>query len=449
MASRPGSGRRPLSLRVRITLATTAIAAVALVAGAVVFGVVLRASLFDAVAVSAQTYAADLAARGDASLAGSLAELDDDDDRFVQLQNDDGAVVAASDNAEGAPAVAEDDADDHLIVNVDGDDYLVVSEDTDDGVVVVGQSVDDAAEALATVTTQLAVAVPLVVLLMAVTTWIVVARALRPVERMRREVAAVTSSRLDRRIAEPGTHDEIGRLASTMNEMLDRLDASQTAQRRFISDASHELRSPLASLRQFAEVARAHPGRVDATDLSDAILDEGARLERLVDGMLALARADERALVSGATPVDLDDIVLSEVRRLRSSGGVRIDASAVGAARVSGDPALVAGLVRNLVDNAARHAESELRVELVESGAGVLFAVDDDGQGVPADQRERIFDRFVRLDDARAREAGGSGLGLAIAREIAHAHGGTVTAHSSPLGGARFEVRLPATSESA
>jgi len=446
VARRPARPRRPLTLRVRITLATTVVVAIALAAGAVVFGVVLRASLLDAVAASAEAYAGDLSEGTGSSLASSIAELDDDD-RFVLLQDDDGSVVATSDGAEGAPSVSESDGDAHRIVTVDGDDYLVVAEDTDDGTLVVGQSVDDAAEAVTTVTTQLAVAVPLVVLLMAATTWVVVGRALRPVERMRREVAAVTASRLDRRIAEPGTDDEIGRLASTMNGMLDRLDASQSAQRRFISDASHELRSPLSSLRQFAEVARAHPDRVDAADLSEAILDEGARLERLVDGMLALARADEQVLVSAAAPVDLDDIVLAEVRRLRSSSGVRIDASAVGAARFAGDAGLVSGLVRNLVDNAARHATSELRIELVETENRVMFAVDDDGPGVPEQERERIFDRFVRLDDARAREAGGSGLGLAIAREIAVAHGGTVTAHASTLGGARFEVLLPAASD--
>ena len=446
MARRPGPTRRPLTLRVRITLATTVVAAVALVTGAVVFGVVLRTSLLDAVAASAETYASDLSEGSGPSLSSSIAELDDDD-RFVQLRNDDGAVVAASDGADGVPSVSESDTEARRIVSVDGDDYLVVAEETDDGTLVVGQSVEDAAEAVATVTAQLAVAVPLVVLLMAATTWVVVGRALRPVERMRREVAAVTASRLDRRIAEPGTDDEIGRLAATMNGMLDRLDASQSAQRRFISDASHELRSPLSSLRQFAEVARAHPDRVDAADLSEAILDEGARLERLVDGMLALARADEQVLVSAAAPVDLDDIVLAEVRRLRASGGVRIDASAVGAARIAGDAGLLSGLVRNLVDNAARHAASELRIELAETQDGVTFAVDDDGPGVPERERERIFDRFVRLDDARAREAGGSGLGLAIAREIALAHGGTVTAHTSTLGGARFEVLLPASSE--
>jgi signal transduction histidine kinase len=260
---------------------------------------------------------------------------------------------------------------------------------------------------------------------------------------MRREVDDVSASRLDRRLAETGDADEIGRLAVTLNSMLDRLDESQTAQKRFISDASHELRSPLASLRQFAEVAQAHPDRVTAGELSDAILDEGARLERLVDGMLTLARSDEHGLVVVPRAVDLDDLVLAEVKRLRVSTALTVDASGVGAARIAGDAPLLAGLVRNLVDNAARHADTLVGISLTETADGVVFAVDDDGDGIPAEQRERVFDRFVRLDDARGRESGGSGLGLSIVREIAVAHGGRVAALQSSLGGARVEVRIP------
>ena len=435
-----------LTLRVRITAAATAVVAVALVAGAVLFASVVRSSLFDGVATSAEAYASSLAATVDATGISAL-DRDDDGDRFFQVQGDDGRVVAASDDAESLAAVTEDAYDDRRTVSVDGDDYLLVGEDYDDGVVVVGQSVDDAAETLGTVTSLLAIAVPLVVLLVAVTTWIVVGRALRPVERMRREVDAVTATRLDSRLAEPGTTDEIGRLAVTLNSMLDRLDQSQRAQRRFVSDASHELRSPLASLRQFAEVARAHPDRVSAAELSDAILDEGARLERLVDGMLTLARSDERGLGAARRPVDLDDVVLGEARRLRTSTPLRVDASAVGAARIEGDAALIAGLVRNLVDNAARHAATAIAVGLAETPEGVVFTVDDDGPGLAVADRERVFDRFVRLDDARARESGGAGLGLSIVREIAEAHGGTVGAGEGALGGARFEVRLPAASD--
>jgi len=432
-----------VSLRVRITLVATSVVAVALVGGAALFGFVLRASLLDSVVASAEAYAGSVAGALEVPGAG---DPPDDDDRFYQVQDGAGRVVLLSENAEGWGAVPEDDYDENRTVFVDGDEFVLASEEAGDGEVVVAQSIDEVTETLGTVTSLLAVAVPLVVLLVAGTTWIVVGRALRPVERMRREVDDVTASRLDRRLAEPGTADEIGRLAVTLNSMLDRLDAAQTAQRRFISDASHELRSPLASLRQFAEVAQAHPDRVDAGELSDAILDEGARLERLVDGMLTLARSDEHGLVAAPRPVDLDDLVLAEVRRLRASTDVRIDASAVGAARIDGDAALVAGLVRNLVDNAARHAAGAIAVELSEASGAVVFAVDDDGDGVAAENRERIFDRFVRLDDARGRESGGAGLGLSIVREIAAAHGGTVRAVPSTLGGARFEVRLPASS---
>jgi signal transduction histidine kinase len=449
--SRP-DGRSRLTLRVRIAGVATAVVAVALVAGAVLFGLVLRTALLDGATASAEAYAGDVEQRIEDS--GIAAVVDDDpDDRFFQVLAGDGDLLAVSENAQSTAIVIDDpDADAHPLIRLADDDqqYVLAVEDVavagGEGLVIVGQSTEDVTETLGTVVTLLAVAVPLVVLLVAATTWIVVGRALRPVERMRSEVAAVTSSRLDQRLAEPGTNDEIGRLASTLNGMLDRLDEAQATQRRFISDASHELRSPLASLRQFAEVARAHPDRVDSADLSDAILEEGARLERLVDGMLTLARADEHTLSVGDRPVDLDDLVLAEVRRVRSSTDLAMDAAGVGPARVLGDPGLIAQLLRNLVDNATRHAAGALRFELSDDGSTVLFAVDDDGSGVAAADRERVFDRFVRLDEARARESGGSGLGLAIAREIVAAHGGTVVVTGSPLGGARFEVRLPAAS---
>jgi signal transduction histidine kinase len=263
---------------------------------------------------------------------------------------------------------------------------------------------------------------------------------------MRREVDGVTSSNLAHRIADPGSDDEIGRLASTMNLMLDRLDESQRMQRRFVSDASHELKSPLASLRQFAEVASAHPDRVSAAELSEAVLDEGARLERLVQGMLVLARADEHSLVAARGSIDLDDLLFAEAKRVGASSALRVDTSAVGAARAHGDEAMLQQVVRNLIDNAARHASTTIALSLAESASDILLSIEDDGDGVPAADRERIFERFVRLDEARARESGGSGLGLAIVRELVGAHQGSVTVHVSRLGGARFDVRLPAAS---
>jgi signal transduction histidine kinase len=446
--------RRATSLRRRITLGATAAVTLALVLGAVVFGLVLRGALVDGARASAEAYAADLAARidGSGTLDGDALE-GDDDDRFWIVVGDDDEVVAASESATELALSQRllDDLGDGVPVTVPGDDtsYIVAFGDTSgDLEVIAGVSSDDIDETLGTVTTLLAMAVPLVALLVAITTWVVVGRALRPVERMRREADAVTATRLDRRIDDPGTADEIGRLAATLNRMLDRLDSSQRSQRRFVSDASHELRSPLASLRQFAEVARVHPDRIDAADLSEAILDEGARLERLVDSMLTLAKADEGVLSLSHRPVDLDDIALAEVRRVRSATAVSVDASAVGAARVLGDPDLLAQVVRNLVDNAARHADRAIAMSLVSVNgtADIVLTVDDDGDGVSGADAERVFERFVRLDDARARDSGGSGLGLAIVREIVRAHGGRVTVGTSPLGGARFEVRLPAAS---
>jgi signal transduction histidine kinase len=332
---------------------------------------------------------------------------------------------------------------------VPGEDgeFVTVAAASGDLTIVTGRSLAGIDETTGTVTRLLAIALPILLVFVALTTWIVVARALRPVERMRREVDDVTAANLDRRIADPGSRDEIGRLASTMNRMLDRLDASQKAQRRFISDASHELKSPLASMRQYAEVARAHPNRVSAGELSDVILDEGARLERLVQGMLVLAKADERTLAPNRAAVDLDDLVLAEARRLKDTTQLSVDVSGVGPARVHGDIGLLGQALRNLADNAARHAADRVSFELAHTSGEVLLATSDDGNGIPEAAREKVFERFVRLDEARARDSGGSGLGLPIVREIAVAHGGSVVATVGPLGGARFELRMPTASD--
>jgi signal transduction histidine kinase len=266
--------------------------------------------------------------------------------------------------------------------------------------------------------------------------------ALAPVERIRREVDQITGQRLDRRVPEPPSRDEIHRLALTMNQMLERLEVSRDQQQQFVADASHELRSPLASIRQTAEVSRAHPGALPEGELAEAVLEESLRMQRLVEQLLLLTRADEGVAVRTPREVDLDDLALTEARRVGRTG-LRVDTSAVQAARVRGDETSLAQVVRNLVDNAARHASAGIAISVHEDGSTVELAVDDDGPGIPEDQRERVFERFVRLDEARARDAGGSGLGLAIVQQIVLAHAGTVAVSSSGLGGARFVVRLP------
>ena len=435
--------RRSRSLRGRITLVSTAIVAVTLIVGAVVFALVLRGVLLDEVHTALERDLEQITT--DLDTGGGVSGLDTDDDEVLfQITDASGALVAGSDSLEGR-LLSVDDGD-AQIVRVPGEDtdYLAEAEDHDDTTVIAGRSLENVDEAVATVGVLLAGAVPLLTGIVALLTWIVVGRALAPVERMRREVDAVTANHLDRRIDDPGRADEIGRLARTMNSMLDRLDNSQRAQRQFVSDASHELRSPLASLRQYAEVAQSHPDRVNLDDLSEAVLDEGARLERLVTGMLLLARVSERSTTATGTAVDLDDLMLAEARRLRDTMALTIDSTGVGPVRVHGDQNLLGQVVRNLVDNAAQHASERVTLSLGTVDGQALLVVEDDGHGVPPGERDRVFERFVRLDESRARASGGTGLGLAIVRESVQAHGGTVQIVDSSLGGARFEVRLPA-----
>jgi signal transduction histidine kinase len=437
--------RRRAGIRVRITAVAASVVLLALALGAVAFWFTLRGALYGQLESAARQDAAAFAEQVDGTGVDSLPDVDDD--RFWQvIDRDSGSVVAASDAADDVAALADREGSAPALIRLDAGDppfALAAEREGGDVIVVAGRSTEEVDATLATVGALLAVSVPLVAVVVAVTTWFAVGRSLAPVERMRRQVEQLSATDLSRRVEEPATRDEIGRLAHTMNGMLARLEESQAAQRRFLSDASHELKSPLASLRQYAEVARAHPDRISAAELSDAVLDEGARLERLVQAMLVLTRADEGGMALAVTDVDLDDLLLTEAGRLRALGSVEIDATGVHPMRVRGDVGLLRQVARNLADNAARHARSRVVLTAAQSGAHAVITVEDDGPGVPEAERERIFGRFVRLDEARAADAGGSGLGLAIVREIARAHGGDVRADAAPAGGARFVVTLP------
>jgi len=168
-------------------------------------------------------------------------------------------------------------------------------------------------------------------------------------------------------------------------------------------------------------------------------------MQRLVEQLLLLTRADEGAVTRAHHDVDLDDLALAVARRVHRPG-LRVDTAGIGAGRVRGDQVALMQVVQNLVDNAARHADTVVALAVQETEESVVLVVEDDGPGIPAEHRQRVFDRFVRLDEARARDAGGSGLGLAIVQEIVTAHGGTVDISASDLGGARFVVRLPGSS---
>jgi signal transduction histidine kinase len=307
--------------------------------------------------------------------------------------------------------------------------------------VVAGFSLESVGEAARTLQRDLAVGVPLLVLLVAAGTWLVIGRTLRPVEGIRAEVAAISEDGLDRRVPVPATGDEVSRLATTMNAMLDRLQEGSRRQRAFVADASHELQSPLTALRSQLEVALAQRDN-DWEATARSLLVDTDEMERLVRDLLYLARSQEATAPPGQALLDLDDVVLEEVTRLRGTTDVQILTTEVSAAPVHGDGDALRRLVRNLLENAVRHAGTLVRVRLG-SGAGLVrLEVADDGVGVAAADRERVFDRFFASPGARTRGTG-SGLGLAIARELAIRHGGTLRVTDGDLTGAHFVFVIP------
>jgi signal transduction histidine kinase len=307
----------------------------------------------------------------------------------------------------------------------------------------VAATLEDVDESTAALIRSLVVAIPVVVLLLAAVIWWLVGRTLRPVDAIRSEVARIGAPAFDRRVPVPGGDDEIARLARTMNTMLDRLEEAHRRQEQFVADAAHELRSPLTRMRSELEVDEAHPAGANLAETHRSVLAETVALQHLVDDLLQLARSDDGAGGGVAVPVDLDDIVMRQVRRLTAEDRIAVDASGVSGAQVAGDPDQLTRAVRNLADNATRHAESRVAFTLVEDGDVARLTVADDGHGVPPEARERIFARFTRLDEARADAVGGAGLGLAITRDIVERHGGTVVVDDGPEPGTRFVVTLP------
>jgi len=443
-------------VRVRTTATAVLVVAVALVAGGILLLTTLRHRLTDDVRTAAELRADDVVGTLEAGTAPADLALGNDDDLVVQVLDEDGDIVRASGFAVTDRPLAdlepgESTRLDHPPVVGDeeeGEDYLAVAAGADtatgDHTVLVARTLEVEGQSTRTVAGALAIGVPLLSLLVGAITWRVVGRALSPVERIRSEVDEISAAELHRRVPDPAGDDEIARLARTMNRMLERLEGAQSRQRRFVSDASHELRSPVASIRQQAEVALAHPERATTAELAEGVLADDLRIEQLVEDLLLLARADEGRLRETRRPVDLDDLVFEEAARVRSTSSVAVDTGAVSAGNVEGDAAQLRRLLRNLTENATRHARQSIGIGLSQSDGAVTLTVDDDGPGIAEDQRTRVFERFVRLDEARDRDAGGSGLGLAIVAEVVAAHDGSVTVDRSPLGGARFTVTIPA-----
>lgn len=415
----------------------------------------LRASLIGGIDGAARQRAADVAA---AVTAGSLGPLlrSEEGDAAIQVVAANGDVITSSANIEGEPrlfsfppsgpgSAAAKARTAHGLPLGENGTYRVVGLATDGPgaapTVYVALPTAGVGRTVAQLSGALIVGLPLAVLVLGGIGWLVLGRALQPVEALRRQAAEITATGLHRRLEVPPARDELARLAQTLNDMLARLEQSTARQRQFVADAAHELRSPIAALLAQLEVAIQHPGSTDWSAAVPALLTDTTRVSRLVDDLLRLARLDARPRL-GRQPVDLDDLVFAEVRRVRNRTDLRIDETAVSAARVDGDPDALARVVANLLDNAFKHAESEVRISLGTAAGTAELVVADDGPGIPEPDRERIFERFTRLDDARSRDAGGFGLGLAIVRDVVRIQGGEVRVDDN-MPGARFTVTLP------
>ena len=445
--------RRGMTVRVRIIVGVAAVFALALVAASAFLLTHQRASLASDIETTIRLRADDLvAALEGGSLPSSIA-VPFEDSSFVQIVDAKGVVVRSSPNIEGEPAVTTFDPGGSRAtartlrdLPIGDDPFRVVTETAGTRAsgftVYVGGSLEPVDAAVHDLLVALALGAPALLAVVIALTWVAVGRALRPVEQIRSEVDSINESALHRRVLQPPGGDEIGRLAATMNLMLARLEDAATRNRRFLADASHELRSPLAGIRSQLEVDLTHPNRADWQTTERDVLDETLHMQRLVDDLLTLAALDETSTPTRHEVFDLDELVLAEVRRLRTRGKVTIDAHSVRAAQTTGDAASIGRAIRNLLDNAERHATQTVTVSAAENDSEISVTVSDDGPGVPAADRERIFERFARADESRNRHDGGRGLGLAIAREIAGAHGGSLRVEDSAAG-ATFVMALP------
>lgn len=468
-------GRALGSVRARAAAGATVVVALALVAAGAAVLLVLRGHLHNQAGLQAEVAAREVAGQIATGTPYDKLDLPDGEDRPVVVTGGDRRVLAVGEDVravdgksvgKGAGGSAPDRSPD----DEDGDDGDggrglkpgEIDDDVDlrdgsadvDGKVAgyrfaaveakdsrgaeatvrAGSALAPEEDAVASVRDAMLIGLPLLLVVVAGVTWLVTRRALRPVEGIRGEMAAITASTdLSRRVPVPSSRDEIGRLARTTNETLAALELSVERQRRFVADASHELRSPIASLRTQLEVAVAHP---ELLDVPGAVVDT-VRLQRLAADLLLLARLDAGERPAD-TRVDLAAMVREETSQ-RVADRVPVQIGELAGGEVAGSRSQLARVLGNLLDNAQRHAAGAVRVAVVREGEDVALRVEDDGPGVPESERERIFERFVRLDDARARDDGGAGLGLAIARDVAVRHGGSLAVRT----GSVFELRLP------
>jgi signal transduction histidine kinase len=453
--------RTRLSLRARATVLGTLMFAVLLTIGSVLLVSTLESRLTEASDQVSRSRVEELLAlaRG-GDLPQTLRNVDDNG--VAQVVAVDGTVLAASPNIAGVPPIADlhpgrragtstfrapDDSQTETYR------FWYASGPSPSGpvTVYVGNGLEAVSEASAALRRALWVGVPVVLALLGVGIWLLLGRVIGRLDRIRAEVDRISVQNLDSRVAGDGVDDEVGRLAATMNAMLERLDVAAQRQRDFVADVSHDLQSPLAAQRVALEVALARPEAIDTARLRGEVLGATTDMERLVDELLVVASIDA-GKTSMPALIDLDSVVLEEASRARTSGRAEVDTSAISAAPAYANPDDVRRVVRNLLDNAFAHAATRvvLSVTAVEhhdaDGADggrpwAQLLVADDGAGVPVEHQDRIFDRFYRAESARS-PGSGSGLGLSIARGLAERNGGRVDLVAAGTG-ATMRLLLP------
>ncbi|MDT0463688.1 sensor histidine kinase [Streptomyces gibsoniae] len=445
------------SLRLKLTAAAALMIAAALVGAASLLVVWLRTSLISGLDQAAFQQAQVIAANQEDGGLPRTLPLSGNGDTAIQVVDASGGVRSSSANLRGdpplfhfAPTASETPNHIHAVhhLPLTGAETwravgVAAGTERDPLTVYVAVPTAPVDRNLAALTAGLAIGVPPAVALLTGVVWLLTGRALRPVDALRGQTAEITAVDLGRRLDVPPADDALGRLARTLNDLLARLDVATRHQRQFVADAAHELRSPLSSLHTQLEVAVRHPGSAAWDTRGPALIEESERLSRLVDDLLRLARLDAQPQLR-KRPVDLDEIVSREVCHARLHTHLLIDRHAVSAARVYGDEDALARVVRNLLDNSMRYAVDRIDVSLRVRDSIACLVVADDGPGIPVADRGRVFDRFTRLDGARARGTGGSGLGLAIVHDIVAAHHGCVDIEDNAPG-ARIVIRVPAT----
>lgn len=399
------------SLRVRATLAATLVVAVALGIAAAVLVATLRANLrdsADAEAARRVVLAAPLAIQGYTAKSKPLAGSPDPD---VIVGKDD--ISVSNTLSEGAAVATWAQPTDFAVAS------MTVSTDAGPVTVAARASLLPAQEALDTLNRALLPGIPALLVVVAGMTWFSVGRTLAPVASIRAKLAHITARDLHQRVPVPESQDEVAALAGTVNGTLDRLETAVETHKRFVADAAHELRSPIATLRARLELA-------DPSELTREALRDIERLQALAADLLMLARLDagEPLLTD---ELDMGQVAAEESLR-RTTSRVRLELDVQPDVVIQGSRGHLARLVTNLVDNAVRHAAATVVVRVAHRDDEAILEVLDDGPGIPPEHREAVFDRFTRLDEARARDGGGAGLGLAIARDIAVLHGGTLVA---------------------